>query len=246
MPYRNDEEAVEARRVELERELADVKERSNEFAYLSWKQKELESELAELKKRKASYTRTRLPMLAQAKIASPCNASWENMTGNDQVRFCGSCQKNVYDLSTMTSVEAEALLQEKEGDLCARFYRRADGTIMTSDCSVGVRNKRVRQVASAALFFGSAAMAFSAYEKSQVVKCPTGNAMGAVAFMPDENAPRVMGSVAPPNNATPPTEAPQKSQKTMGVMVAPHPQKPMGGLRAPTKGASTPDQDDSF
>jgi hypothetical protein len=186
-------------------------------------------------------------MLAQAKIASPCNASWEKMTGNDQVRFCGSCQKNVYDLSAMTSVEAEALLQEKEANLCARFYRRADGTIMTSDCSVGVRNKRVRQVASAALFVGSAAMAFSAYEKSHVAKCPTGNAMGEVAFIPGEDAPREMGSVAPPVTATPPAQEPPKSQKAMGVTAVPHSPKPMGGLRAaPKKGARTPDQDDSF
>jgi hypothetical protein len=232
MPYRNDEEAVEARRIELERELADVKERSNEFAYLSWKQRELEKEIAELKKRKLGYARARLPMLAQTKIASPCSASWEKMTGDDQVRFCDGCQKNVYDLSAMTSVEAEALLREKEGDLCARFYRRADGTIMTSDCSVGVRKKRVQRAAGAALLFGGAAMAFSAYEKAQVLESP--HMMGAIAQLDsDQPSPRPipvpeMGSAAPPVFANPP---PQKTPSQLGH-VAPPPHV-MGGLRVP-------------
>jgi hypothetical protein len=219
MAYRNDEDAVEARRIELERELADVKERSNEFAYLSWKQKELETELSELKKRKASFARKRLPMLAQAKVASPCSASWENMSGNDQVRFCGSCQKNVYDLSSMTSVEAEALLREKEGDLCARFYRRADGTIMTSDCSVGVRKKRVQRVAAAALFFGGAAAAFSAWDKSHPAGTEAPMAMGMMTLElpPDPKAPHVdQPTTKPPTT----NDRPQNTDQmhVMGVL----------------------------
>ncbi|MEO7112590.1 MAG: hypothetical protein ABI183_19245 [Polyangiaceae bacterium] len=221
MPYRNDEEAVEARRIELERELADVKERAHEFAYLSGKQRELEKQIAEMKKRKVGYARARLPMLQQTKIASPCSASWEKMTGDDQVRFCDGCQKNVYDLSAMTSLEAEALLREKEGDLCARFFRRADGTIMTSDCSVGVRKKRVTRVASAALFFGGAAMAFSAYEKTHAVQTP--HTMGEVATIqtnPFLQAPE-MGTAAPPVFASPPPE--KQPTYVMGVAAMPHP-----------------------
>jgi hypothetical protein len=34
----------------------------------------------------------------------------------------------------MTSSEAIALIREKEGKLCGRIYRRADGTILTTDC----------------------------------------------------------------------------------------------------------------
>src|SRR5260370_15414772 len=47
--------------------------------------------------------------------------------------------KNVYNLSEMTRREAEALVREKEGQLCARLYRRADGTILTSNCPAGLR-----------------------------------------------------------------------------------------------------------
>jgi hypothetical protein len=31
----------------------------------------------------------------------------------------------------MTRAQAEQLVQEKEGKLCTRFYRRTDGTILT-------------------------------------------------------------------------------------------------------------------
>lgn len=233
MPYRNDEEAVEARRIELERELADVKQRSTEFAYLSWKQRELEKEIAELKKRKLGYARARLPMLQQTKIASPCHASWENMTGDDQVRFCGGCQKNVYDLSAMTSTEAEALLREKEGNLCARFYRRTDGTIMTSDCSVGVRKKYVQRAAGAALLFGGAAMAFSAIE-SRASHNTAGHTMGLAAM--DDSQPQTyplpeMGTAAPPVAQPPQVDPQQQSTRAMGVTAPP--QRIMGHVGKP-------------
>lgn len=58
----------------------------------------------------------------------------------------------------MTRREAEALLREKEGQLCARLYRRADGTILTENCPVGLRviGRRVSRVAGAAMSAGAA------------------------------------------------------------------------------------------
>ena len=82
--------------------------------------------------------------LEQIQIASPCPASWAEMTGTKQVRFCQGCRKNVYNLSAMTRDEAQALVEAKEGHLCVRFYRRADGTMLTQDCPVGLRAVRVQ------------------------------------------------------------------------------------------------------
>ena len=90
-----------------------------------------------------------LPLLDQITIASPCAAPWEEMQGNEQVRFCGECRKNVYNFSEMTRAEAEALILEKEGKLCGRYYRRADGTTLTRDCPVGIRGVRARLVRAA-------------------------------------------------------------------------------------------------
>ena len=75
-------------------------------------------------------------------IANPCPAEWERMKGDDRARFCQTCAKNVYNLSAMSRAEAETLINEKEGKLCARYYARADGTIITADCPVGMRAMR--------------------------------------------------------------------------------------------------------
>ncbi len=83
-------------------------------------------------------------MLDQIKIASPCTADWEQMQGDDRVRFCGECKKNVFNLSAMTRRDAEALLRETNGNLCTRLYRRTDGTVLTADCPVGIRVKMTR------------------------------------------------------------------------------------------------------
>ncbi|HEV3118932.1 MAG TPA: hypothetical protein VGY58_17905 [Gemmataceae bacterium] len=82
--------------------------------------------------------------LEQIRVASPCPASWEAMHGNDRVRFCGQCRKNVYDLSALSSADAQALIEAHEGRLCVRFYQRVDGTILTADCPVVLAKKTRR------------------------------------------------------------------------------------------------------
>lgn len=75
--------------------------------------------------------------LDSIKVASPCSANWDEMVGNNRERFCGQCELSVYNLSGMTKREAENLIMNSEGRVCARFYRRADGTVITKDCPVG-------------------------------------------------------------------------------------------------------------
>ena len=69
-------------------------------------------------------------------VPNPCSVSWESMTGDDRVRFCGQCQKSVYHLSSMTRDEAKEIVALSEGNLCVQFWRRADGTVVTQDCAV--------------------------------------------------------------------------------------------------------------
>jgi hypothetical protein len=90
--------------------------------------------------------------LDNIRIASPCSANWDEMFGEDRKRFCGDCKLNVYNLSGMTRRDAENLLIASEGRLCVRYYRRADGTVLTRDCPVGWQavKKRVSRVAAAA------------------------------------------------------------------------------------------------
>ena len=107
--------------------------------------------------------------LDHVRIAAPCSADWEQMIGNDRVRFCGQCELNVYNLSELSRREAEFLISNSEGRLCARFYRRADGSILTKNCPVGLkairrRLSRATQAISTALisfFAGLGVYAFS-------------------------------------------------------------------------------------
>lgn len=89
-------------------------------------------------------------VLDSVRIASPCPASWSTMEGDDRVRFCKQCQLSVYNLSALSRPEAEALVQQREGRLCVRYFQRADGTILTRDCPTGLRALRKRVVFLAA------------------------------------------------------------------------------------------------
>ncbi len=94
--------------------------------------------------------------LDHLRIASPCPVGWEQMAGDDRVRFCEQCSLRVYNISAMTRTEAEALIANTEGRICARLFRRFDGTIITKDCPVGLRaiRRRAARVAGAAFAAG--------------------------------------------------------------------------------------------
>ena len=89
--------------------------------------------------------------LDNIRIASPCPANWDEMFGDDRKRHCGECKLNVYNLSGMTRREAKDLLVNSEGRLCVRYFRRADGTMLTKNCPVGwaAVKQRVSRVATA-------------------------------------------------------------------------------------------------
>jgi hypothetical protein len=77
-------------------------------------------------------------------VAAPCRVDWDSMRGDDRVRHCGECKLNVYNISELSRKQAESLILSREGRLCARFFRRADGTILTRDCPVGLAGVRWR------------------------------------------------------------------------------------------------------
>lgn len=97
-----------------------------------------------------------LNVLGRVRVASPCTAPWKDMTGDDRVRHCNACDQKVFNLSEMTAVDAAALVTQATGRLCVRYYQRADGTMLTQDCRVGlqrVRRATVRTLAAAVAAF---------------------------------------------------------------------------------------------
>ena len=79
--------------------------------------------------------------LSNLRVASPCKERWADMTGDEQVRLCSGCDRQVYNLSEMTRDEAEAVLAARGIKPCVRFYQRADGTVMTKDCPTRPRRR---------------------------------------------------------------------------------------------------------
>lgn len=114
--------------------------------------------------------------LDNVKIASPCPADWNEMYGDERKRFCSECKLNVYNLSEMTKSEAKSFVINAEGRVCVKFYRRADGSILTKDCPVGWQAFKKRISRSAKAFTSICAgilggiFAFSQFQTSPKTK----------------------------------------------------------------------------
>lgn len=92
--------------------------------------------------------------LNNLRIASPCPADWEKMVGDERMRHCSECNLNVYNLSAMTERQVQELIANSRGKrVCTRFYRRADGTVLTQDCpwSLRVLTRKVSRLGTALL-----------------------------------------------------------------------------------------------
>lgn len=72
-------------------------------------------------------------------LAFSCPMDWDKMTGDNQTRYCPECKLSVYNISSLSSIEATKLINSNENELCIKLYRRADGTVLTKDCSVGIK-----------------------------------------------------------------------------------------------------------
>ena len=156
--------------------------------------------------------------LNNLKVASPCSANWDEMIGNERQRHCGDCQLNVYNLSGMTRTEAENFLINMEGRVCVRFFKRADGTVLTKDCPVGWQaiKRRVSKTATAftsLIFTALGGIGVSNYftkaseqhTMGTMMPVISNTKMGEVAIDDNSNI-AIMGNIAIP-------------QETMGKMV---------------------------
>jgi hypothetical protein len=144
--------------------------------------------------------------LDRIQIAKPCAAKWEEMTGDERVRRCALCTLDVYNLSQMTRDAAESLLAERAvrengvGRTCVRLWRRADGTVITADCPVGVRAawRRVRWAAAAVLAAGVAAAAMFVPRGADDGSVRTVRTFIRNRVAPPNERPPIMGDVAEP------------------------------------------------
>lgn len=59
--------------------------------------------------------------LRKLRVAEPCSENWNEMFGNDRVRYCCHCAKSVNDISAMSPKEALRLVKRSRGNICIRY-----------------------------------------------------------------------------------------------------------------------------
>lgn len=90
---------------------------------------------------------TDVPAPIAVRVSTPCPMRWRGMSGDARVRFCGRCERKVYNLSAMSSGEIRALMDAHRANMCVRFFRRPDGTLVTADCRPATVAERLRALA---------------------------------------------------------------------------------------------------
>jgi len=177
-------------------------------------------------------------------IASPSTVDWHEMQGDNQVRFCGQCQLNVYNLSGMTRQDAETLVSSQEGRLCIRMYKRHDGTVITQDCPVGLSIRYKRHAKNKVLKLGKIAAIITLVTVAGIYTANVSPAMaGGMEPLPSKMGeievkgrpavnPAIMGDVAVPiqGNVAQPVSPPP----LMGKPAMP-PKKPLKKAAKPPK-----------
>lgn len=148
--------------------------------------------------------------LDRIQIPKPCSVGWQEMSGDDQIRFCNECNKRVYNLSAMTRRQAEAMLEASRGKLCARITRREDGsTVVASDPILApTKLHHIRRASPIASAVVSAMMAVSPAIAAQT---PSSANQPASVFLqdgqkrpgaqPQETTSALSGSVLDPQGA---------------------------------------------
>jgi hypothetical protein len=153
--------------------------------------------------------------LPNLRLGFKCKQRWEDMVGDERVRACAGCDRPVFNLSEMTRAEAEAVLATRGLTPCVRFYRRPDGTVMTSDCPTGVRPQR--RLAAVAVAAGTTLASGSAFADPWVAAQPGDPEVPASSETSEEPAPSTFAE--PPPTETEPVTVPGETIDVQGERV---------------------------
>jgi len=118
-------------------------------------------------------------------IPAPCDADWDSMIGNDQVRFCEHCKLHVTNLSSLTRQDAIRLVARSQGRLCVRFVQRPNGRVLTNQVPEKLHHvaRRVSRIGAGA-FTATLSLSSAAAQES----APTRDAPSAVQRLVQEKA----------------------------------------------------------
>ncbi|MFL6373610.1 MAG: ankyrin repeat domain-containing protein [Pyrinomonadaceae bacterium] len=143
------------------------------------------------------------------RVGSPCNEKWEQMTGNERVRFCSHCAKSVNDLSTMTRKEATRFVRASGGQICIRYIV---DPVTRRPVFAGQLLQITRRAPALATGVVTASMAISTAGYAQSSDPTPANAPAVNVFKdrvipvskPAEGTGRITGTVTDPNGAVVP------------------------------------------
>jgi len=68
------------------------------------------------------------------RISSPCPKSWDDLVGDNRLRYCSQCKLNVYNFAEMGREEVERIVRRSEGRICGTLFVRGDRTATLRDC----------------------------------------------------------------------------------------------------------------
>lgn len=134
-------------------------------------------------------------------VTSPCLADWDQMTGNDQIRFCEHCNLKVHNISELSYSQAARLIARSQGGLCVRYYRDSQGAALTKQTSrklhqIGRRASRI----AAGAFSATLSLATAAAQTSENFQS---NSAYSSQAQPDKPvfASTLVGTIKDPNGA---------------------------------------------
>ncbi len=160
-------------------------------------------------------------------IAAPCPVSWDSMQGDDKVRLCNGCSKSVYNLSAMSSNEADGFLRKNGVSECMILFRRADGTVITDNCPIGLRRLRDQWRRTLGLVSGFLALLMTAPSSwAQNANTPQRRMVPAQTEKHQSYNPAAGGAMAmPPSSPTGPVpviqSVPVQTTPRQGIREAP-------------------------
>jgi hypothetical protein len=171
------------------------------------------------------HPRSLLRQLTRTALEKPCDSPWETMVGDDKVRHCAACDREVYSISEMTELEAELrLLNAADAVPCIRYARDLEGGVIHRPPPAHRRfasgSARALVVASALLTRGAVAD-----EKAEPVQCVMLSGLEPVAPPPAAQAQSGAPAAAKTAAPAPPPAPPQPPIQLAGA--APPPRQPI-------------------
>lgn len=140
--------------------------------------------------------------LRQITVSSPCLADWDQMTGNDQIRFCDHCNLKVHNVSELTYSQATRLVARSKGRLCVRYYRDSEGAPITRRAPGKLHQigHRVSRLATGA-FSATLSLSTAVAQTSSALQSNSSNY--SAQAQPDKPAfaSSIVGTITDPNGA---------------------------------------------